>query len=79
METDNAGAIALYERLGFRTHHTARYLTSPAAELPGPQAEHTARCGSCIHGQDVPHDEQQQRAGDDHADDVDAELGERTR
>jgi N-acetylglutamate synthase len=30
VETHNAGAIALYERLGFRTHHTARYLTPPS-------------------------------------------------
>ena len=29
VETHNAGAIALYEGLGFRTHHTARYLSSP--------------------------------------------------
>ena len=29
VETHNAGAIALYEGLGFRTHHTARYLASP--------------------------------------------------
>ena len=29
VETHNAGAIALYEGLGFRAHHTARYLTAP--------------------------------------------------
>jgi ribosomal protein S18 acetylase RimI-like enzyme len=29
VETPNAGAIALYEGLGFRTHHTARYLNAP--------------------------------------------------
>jgi ribosomal protein S18 acetylase RimI-like enzyme len=29
VETHNAAAIGLYEGLGFRTHHTARYLTSP--------------------------------------------------
>ena len=29
VETHNTGAIALYEGLGFRTHHTARYLSSP--------------------------------------------------
>ncbi|MGH3335243.1 MAG: GNAT family N-acetyltransferase [Nocardioides sp.] len=29
VETHNAGAIVLYEGLGFRTHHTARYLSSP--------------------------------------------------
>jgi N-acetylglutamate synthase len=29
VETHNAEAIALYEGLGFRTHHTARYLSSP--------------------------------------------------
>ena len=28
VETDNPGAIALYERHGFVTHHTNRYLTS---------------------------------------------------
>jgi N-acetylglutamate synthase len=28
VETHNASAIVLYEGLGFRTHHTARYLTS---------------------------------------------------
>ncbi len=28
VETDNAGAIALYERHGFVTHHTNRYLTT---------------------------------------------------
>lgn len=28
VETPNTGAIALYERLGFRTHHTAGYLTA---------------------------------------------------
>jgi N-acetylglutamate synthase len=28
-ETHNAAAIGLYEGLGFRTHHTARYLTPP--------------------------------------------------
>ena len=28
VETHNAGAIVLYEGLGFRSHHTARYLTS---------------------------------------------------
>ena len=27
VETDNPGAIALYERHGFVTHHTNRYLT----------------------------------------------------
>lgn len=30
VETDNAGAIALYESLGFRTHHTVRYLEAGA-------------------------------------------------
>jgi N-acetylglutamate synthase len=29
VETHNTGAIALYEGLGFRTHHTARYLSPP--------------------------------------------------
>ncbi|MBA3780593.1 MAG: GNAT family N-acetyltransferase [Nocardioides sp.] len=29
VETDNPGAIALYERLGFVTHHTTRYLAAP--------------------------------------------------
>jgi N-acetylglutamate synthase len=29
VETHNAGAIALYEGLGFRTHHIARYLSLP--------------------------------------------------
>jgi N-acetylglutamate synthase len=29
VETHNAGAIALYEGLGFRTHHIARYLSPP--------------------------------------------------
>ncbi len=29
VETDNPGAIALYERHGFVTHHTSRYLTAP--------------------------------------------------
>ena len=29
VETHNAAAIALYEGLGFRTHHTARYLSAP--------------------------------------------------
>ena len=29
VETHNAAAIALYEGLGFRAHHTARYLTAP--------------------------------------------------
>jgi ribosomal protein S18 acetylase RimI-like enzyme len=29
VETHNTGAIALYEGLGFRTHHTARYLSAP--------------------------------------------------
>jgi N-acetylglutamate synthase len=29
VETHNAAAIGLYEELGFRTHHTARYLTPP--------------------------------------------------
>jgi ribosomal protein S18 acetylase RimI-like enzyme len=28
VETHNAPAIGLYERLGFRTHHTTRYLTA---------------------------------------------------
>nr|WP_253942694.1 GNAT family N-acetyltransferase [Nocardioides sp. zg-1230] len=28
VETDNAGAIALYERHGFVTHHTNRYLVA---------------------------------------------------
>ena len=28
VETPNTGALALYERLGFRTHHTAGYLTA---------------------------------------------------
>jgi ribosomal protein S18 acetylase RimI-like enzyme len=27
---DNAGGLALYDRLGFRTHHTYRYLAAPA-------------------------------------------------
>ncbi len=30
VETHNAGALVLYEGLGFRTHHTARYLTPPS-------------------------------------------------
>ncbi len=29
VETDNPGAIALYERLGFITHHTTHYLAAP--------------------------------------------------
>ena len=29
VETHNAAAIALYEGLGFRAHHTARYLSAP--------------------------------------------------
>ena len=29
VETHNTAAIALYEGLGFRTHHTARYLSAP--------------------------------------------------
>jgi N-acetylglutamate synthase len=29
VETHNAAAIGVYEELGFRTHHTARYLTPP--------------------------------------------------
>jgi N-acetylglutamate synthase len=29
VETHNAAALGLYEGLGFRTHHTARYLTPP--------------------------------------------------
>ena len=28
VETDNAGAIALYEQHGFTTHHTNRYLVA---------------------------------------------------
>lgn len=36
VEVDNPGAIALYERLGFVTHHTYRYLTAPAIDLPEP-------------------------------------------
>jgi ribosomal protein S18 acetylase RimI-like enzyme len=28
---DNAPALALYERLGFVTHHAYRYLASPAS------------------------------------------------
>lgn len=31
VETDNAPAIALYEGLGFTTHHTCRYLAAPSA------------------------------------------------
>jgi ribosomal protein S18 acetylase RimI-like enzyme len=27
---DNPGGLALYDRLGFRTHHTYRYLAAPA-------------------------------------------------
>jgi len=30
VETDNDSALALYERLGFTTHHVCRYLTAPA-------------------------------------------------
>jgi N-acetylglutamate synthase len=30
VETHNAGGLALYEGLGFRTHHTARYLSPPS-------------------------------------------------
>ena len=29
VETHNTGASQLYEGLGFRTHHTARYLSAP--------------------------------------------------
>lgn len=32
---DNAPALALYERLGFRTHHTYRYLTPAAVQDRG--------------------------------------------
>ena len=32
VETDNAGAIALYERHGFVTHHTNRYLVDALSE-----------------------------------------------
>jgi N-acetylglutamate synthase len=30
VETDNAGALDLYERLGFREHHSCRYLAAPS-------------------------------------------------
>jgi GNAT superfamily N-acetyltransferase len=36
VETDNAPAEALYERLGFARHHTCRYLGSPAGTHPTP-------------------------------------------
>lgn len=29
VETDNGPALAMYDKLGFRTHHTCRYLTAP--------------------------------------------------
>ena len=36
VETDNAPAEALYERLGFARHHTCRYLSSAAGSHPTP-------------------------------------------
>ena len=29
VETDNAPALALYDKLGFRIHHSCRYLSAP--------------------------------------------------
>ena len=37
VETDNTAAIALYQSMGFRTHHLTRYLYSPRG-LPAPGA-----------------------------------------
>lgn len=34
VETSNHAALALYERLGFRTHHELRYLRAPDLEVP---------------------------------------------
>ena len=34
VETDNAGAIALYEQHGFVTHHTNRYLVGAEGRPP---------------------------------------------
>jgi N-acetylglutamate synthase len=34
VETDNAPALALYERLGFRSHHACRYLSGDAVKPP---------------------------------------------
>jgi ribosomal protein S18 acetylase RimI-like enzyme len=35
VEVGNTRALALYERLGFLTHHTYRYLRSPASSPRG--------------------------------------------
>ena len=72
---DNAPALALYERLGFVTHHAYRYLV---AGQPAPRscltARRTARRRRSARGQHQRISEQHDRAGEDHPDDVDAQL-----
>jgi len=34
VETDNPPALGLYQRLGFRTHHSCRYLAAPGSAMP---------------------------------------------
>ena len=67
--TTTQPALALYERLGFRTHHRYRYLAAPRSR--------SERAAS--HGHDVRTTSRVSDAGDEHADDVDAELSRRTR